>query len=142
MEGDGELGRRPSSKLRVWSCIVVIGSPRATRAWTSDVNSVSIGIDAYDHAAAFTAFDAALAVNPSSALTYVLGSVILGWGGEAERATEKSGRGLRLSPFDLWAWAAFDAQAMSQFAAWVLRSVVRLTDPSRPIRRTASLTCN
>jgi tetratricopeptide (TPR) repeat protein len=39
--------------------------------------------------------------------------VILGWGGEAERAIEWSERGMRLSPFDSWAWAAFDAQAMS-----------------------------
>lgn len=73
----------------------------------------SIGMDAHDHAAAFTALEAALAISPSSALTYILGSVILGWGGEAERAMEWSERGLRLSPFDSWAWAAFDAQAMS-----------------------------
>lgn len=72
----------------------------------------SIGMDAHDHAAAFTALEAALAISPSSALTYILGSVILGWGGEAERAMEWSERGLRLSPFDSWAWAAFDAQAM------------------------------
>jgi tetratricopeptide (TPR) repeat protein len=70
-------------------------------------------MDAHDRAAAFTALDAALAVSPSSALTYILGAVILGWGGEAERAIEWSEQGLRLSPFDSWAWAAFDAQAMS-----------------------------
>ena len=73
----------------------------------------SIGMDAHDRAAAFTALEAALAISPSSALTYILGSVILGWGGEAERAIEWSERGMRLSPFDSWAWAAFDAQAMS-----------------------------
>jgi TolB-like protein len=73
----------------------------------------SIGMDGHDRAAAFTAFEAALAISPSSALTYILGSVILGWGGEAERAIEWSERGMRLSPFDPWAFAAFDAQAMS-----------------------------
>ena len=36
-----------------------------------------------------------------------------GWGGEAERAIEWGERGMRLSPFDPWAFAAFDAQAMS-----------------------------
>ena len=73
----------------------------------------SIGMDGHDRGAAFTAFDAALAISPSSALTYILGSVILGWSGEAERAIEWSERGMRLSPFDPWAFAAFDAQSMS-----------------------------
>jgi TolB-like protein len=73
----------------------------------------SIGMDEHDRAAAFTALEAALAISPSSALTYILGSVVLGWGGEAERAIEWSEQGIRLSPFDSWAWAAFDAQAMS-----------------------------
>lgn len=73
----------------------------------------SIGMDGHDRGAAFTALEAALAISPSSALTYILGSVILGWSGEAERAIEWSERGMRLSPFDPWAFAAFDAQAMS-----------------------------
>jgi TolB-like protein/DNA-binding SARP family transcriptional activator len=75
----------------------------------------SVGMDGHDRAAAFTALEAALAISQSSALTYILGSVILGWGGEAERAIEWSERGMRLSPFDSWAFAAFDAQAMSHF---------------------------
>ena len=75
----------------------------------------SIGMDGHDRAAASTAFEAALAISPSSALTYILGSVMLAWGGEAARAIEWSERGLRLSPFDSWAWAAFDAQALSHF---------------------------
>ncbi|WP_050422782.1 winged helix-turn-helix domain-containing protein [Bradyrhizobium tropiciagri] len=73
----------------------------------------SIGMDGHDRIAAFTALEAALAISPSSALTYILGSVILGWGGEAERAMEWSEQGMRLSPFDSWGWAAYDAQAMS-----------------------------
>ena len=75
----------------------------------------SVGMDGHDRAAAFTALEAALAISPSSALTYILGSVILGWRGDAERAIEWSERGMRLSPFDPWAFAAFDAQAMSHF---------------------------
>jgi TolB-like protein len=73
----------------------------------------SIGMDGHDRSAAFTAMDAALAISPSSALTYILGGVLLGWGGEAERAIAWSEQGMRLSPFDSWAFAAFDAQAMS-----------------------------
>jgi adenylate cyclase len=72
----------------------------------------SIGMDGHDRAAAF---DAALAVSPSTALTYILGSVILGWTGDAERAIEWGERGVRLSPFDSWAFAAFGALAMGHF---------------------------
>ncbi|SFO19810.1 TolB amino-terminal domain-containing protein [Bradyrhizobium sp. Ghvi] len=75
----------------------------------------SIGMDGHDRYAAFTALDAALTISPSSALTYILGSVMLGWGGDADRAIEWSERGMRLSPFDSWAFAAFDAQAMGHF---------------------------
>jgi TolB-like protein/Tfp pilus assembly protein PilF len=75
----------------------------------------SIGMDGHDHAAAFAAFEAALAVSPSSALTYILGSVILGWSGEAERAIEWGERGMRLSPFDPWAFAAFHSLILGHF---------------------------
>ena len=75
----------------------------------------SIGMDGHDRAAAFTAFEAALTLSASSALTYILGSVVLGWGGEAEQAIDWSERGVRLSPFDPWAFAAYDAQAMGHF---------------------------
>jgi Flp pilus assembly protein TadD len=40
---------------------------------------------------------------------------MLAWGGDAERAIEWSERGMRLSPLDPWAFAAFDAQALSHF---------------------------
>jgi TolB-like protein len=75
----------------------------------------SIGMDGHEHAAAFAAFEAALAVSPSSALTYILGSVIYGWTGEAERAIEWGERGLRLSPFDPWAFAAFHSLTLGHF---------------------------
>jgi TolB-like protein/class 3 adenylate cyclase/tetratricopeptide (TPR) repeat protein len=74
-----------------------------------------IGMDGHDRAAAFTAFEAALAVSPSTALTYICGSVILGWTGEAERAIEWGERAMRLSPFDPWAFAAFGSLMMGHF---------------------------
>jgi tetratricopeptide (TPR) repeat protein len=75
----------------------------------------SIGMDGHDRAAAFAAFDSALAISPSSALTYILGGVILAWTGKAERAIEWGERGLRLSPFDPWAFAAFHALTLGHF---------------------------
>jgi len=75
----------------------------------------SIGMDGHDHAAAFTAFEAALAVSPSSALTYIMGSVIFGWAGEAERAIEWGERAMRLSPFDPWTWSAFHSLTLGYF---------------------------
>jgi TolB-like protein len=75
----------------------------------------SIGMDGHDRAAAFAAFEAALAVSPSSALTHIFGSVILAWAGEAERAIEWGERGARLSPFDPWAFAAFHSLTLGHF---------------------------
>ncbi|MBS0242769.1 MAG: winged helix-turn-helix domain-containing protein [Proteobacteria bacterium] len=75
----------------------------------------SIGMDGYDRAAAFAAFEAALALSASSALTYMLGSVVLAWGGDAERAIDWGERGLRLSPFDPWAFAAHHALVLGRF---------------------------
>ncbi|QOZ26544.1 winged helix-turn-helix domain-containing protein [Bradyrhizobium sp. CCBAU 51753] len=75
----------------------------------------SLGMDAHDRQAAFAAFEAALALSPSTALAWILGSVVAGWAGEAERAVDWSERGIRLSPFDPWAFAAYDAQALAHF---------------------------
>lgn len=75
----------------------------------------SLGMDAHDRQAAFAAFEAALALSPSTALAWILGSVVAGWAGEAERAIDWSKRGIRLSPFDPWAFAAYDAQALGHF---------------------------
>ncbi|MEH2483179.1 TolB-like protein [Nitrobacteraceae bacterium AZCC 2146] len=75
----------------------------------------SLGMDAHDRPAAFAAFEAALALSPSTALAWILGSVVAGWAGDAERAIDWSERGIRLSPFDPWAFAAYDAQALGHF---------------------------
>ena len=72
-------------------------------------------MDAHDRQAAFAAFEAALALSPSTALAWILGSVVAGWSGDAERAIDWSERGMRLSPFDPWAFAAYDAQALGHF---------------------------
>ena len=75
----------------------------------------SLGMEGYDRAAAFAAFEAALSLSPSSAVTYLHGSAILAWGEEAERAIEWGERGLRLSPFDPWRVAALVAFAVGYF---------------------------
>jgi TolB-like protein len=75
----------------------------------------SIGMDGHNRAAAFAAFEAALAISPSSAHTYIFGSVIFGFAGAAERAIEWGERGIRLSPFDPWAFAAFHALTLGHF---------------------------
>jgi adenylate cyclase len=74
-----------------------------------------IGMDKHDHAAAFTTFEAALSVSPSSALTYILGSLILAFSGQAERAIEWADRGLRLSPLDPHRSPAFVSCAFGHF---------------------------
>jgi TolB-like protein len=75
----------------------------------------SIGMDGHDRAAAFAAFDAAIAVSPSTALAYILGSVISGWTADAARALDWGERGLRLSPFDPWAFAAHHSIMLAHF---------------------------
>lgn len=62
-----------------------------------------------------TLFNTALALSPSCALTYIQGSVVLAWAGEAEQASEWAQRGLRLSPFDPWRASAFVSLAIANF---------------------------
>ncbi|CDN57908.1 Adenylate cyclase; Cya3 (plasmid) [Neorhizobium galegae bv. officinalis bv. officinalis str. HAMBI 1141] len=75
----------------------------------------SIGMDEHDRDAAFAAAEAALAISPSSAITYIVGGVMFGWAGDAGRAIDWGERALRLSPFDPWAWSAFHALALGHF---------------------------
>jgi tetratricopeptide (TPR) repeat protein len=81
----------------------------------------SLGMDAHDRVAAFAAFEAALALSPSTALAHILGSVVHSWAAAAEPAIEWSERGLRLSPFDPWAFAAFGSQALGHYLGGRLR---------------------
>jgi TolB-like protein/class 3 adenylate cyclase len=75
----------------------------------------NIGMVEHDRAAAREAFEAALALSPSSGTTYLLGSLQLGWGGEAERAIEWGERGQRLSPFDPFGYVGWHAVFAGNF---------------------------
>jgi adenylate cyclase len=66
-----------------------------------------IGMVEHDRDAARAAFEAAVALSPSSAFTYLMGSVVLSWAGDAERAIEWGEQALRLSPFDPWNFNAW-----------------------------------
>ena len=74
-----------------------------------------IGQVEHDRRAAREAFEAALALSPSSALSYTHGSIVAGWGGEAERAIEWGQKALRLSPFDPRNYAAWHGIAIGHF---------------------------
>ena len=74
-----------------------------------------IGMDDHDRAGALPVFEAALAISPSSALTYFLGSVMFAWGGDAVRGIEWGERGIRLSPFDPWRASGHIAVALGRF---------------------------
>ena len=54
--------------------------------------------DSHDRADAFAAFEAAQTRSPASALTDILGSVILGWAGEPQRVIEWAGARYALEP--------------------------------------------
>jgi TolB-like protein/class 3 adenylate cyclase len=75
----------------------------------------SMAMDAHDRGAALAAFEAALAISPSSALTYFLGAGSLAWAGEAERTIEWAEQGLRLSPFDPWKFIAYRGLTKAHF---------------------------
>ena len=74
----------------------------------------NIGMIEPDWAAAREAFEAALALSPSSAFTYLCGSSVA-WAGEAERAIEWAKRALRLSPFDPWSYFAWSTLSAAFF---------------------------
>ncbi len=74
-----------------------------------------IGLIEHDRATAFQAFDTALALSPSSAFTYMFGSTLFGWAGEAERAIDWGERAVRLSPFDPLGFLAFDGISLGHF---------------------------
>jgi tetratricopeptide (TPR) repeat protein len=66
-------------------------------------------------AAAFVAFESALSISPSCAITHILGGMMSGWAGHARRAIEWGSRDLQLSPFDAWAFAARHSMVLGQF---------------------------
>jgi adenylate cyclase len=64
------------------------------------LGGLAMGLVAHDRDAARQAFEAALALSPSCALAYNLGSVVMALAGDADRGIEWGERALRLSPFD------------------------------------------
>lgn len=79
------------------------------------LGGVGLGMVGHDRAAAQEAFEAALTLSPSTALAYIFGSLVMGWGGDAERAIEWGGRALRLSPYDVWIFAAWHGIFLGHF---------------------------
>jgi TolB-like protein/Tfp pilus assembly protein PilF len=69
----------------------------------------------HDRPVAFEAFERALSIGPSSAITLFFGSVAFAWAGEAERAIEWGERALRFSPFDFLNIFSFGAIAIGLF---------------------------
>jgi TolB-like protein/Tfp pilus assembly protein PilF len=84
-----------------------------------------IGMDGHDRGTAFAALDAALAVSPSTALTWLFGATILAWAGEAERAAEWAERGWRLSPYDGKIYAAWHSLMLGHFLRGRFEEAVR-----------------
>jgi adenylate cyclase len=77
--------------------------------------AIAIGLVEHDRPLALETFEAALAISPSAAWAYSWGSLILGWGAEAEQAIEWGERGIRLSPLDPWITAALHGISMGHF---------------------------
>ena len=77
--------------------------------------AIAIGLVEHDRPLALETFEAALAISPSAAWAYSWGSLILGWGGEADRAIEWGEQGIRLSPLDPWITAALHGISMGHF---------------------------
>jgi TolB-like protein len=76
---------------------------------------MAIGLVEHDFAVAVGAFEAAMAISPSYAMAYNLGSIVLAWGGEAERAIDWGKKALHLSPFDSWNVVARYAISLAHF---------------------------
>jgi adenylate cyclase len=74
-----------------------------------------IGMVEHDRAAAREAFEAAVALSPSSAFTYIMGSIVRGGEGAAERSVEWGEQALRLSSFDPFAYGAWHGVAVARF---------------------------
>ncbi len=76
----------------------------------------AMGMVAHDRQAARQAFEAALALSPSCALTYIFGSVVLAMAGDTARGIEWGEHALRLSPFDPVSYGPLLAITLSRLA--------------------------
>jgi adenylate cyclase len=75
----------------------------------------ALGLVAHDRDAARQAFEAALALSPSCALTYILGSIVMVYAGNADRGIEWGERALRLSPFDPMSYGPWLSITLGRF---------------------------
>ena len=74
-----------------------------------------VGLVAHDRDSAIKAFEAALDLSQSCALTYILGSVVMAFAGDADRAIEWGELASRLSPFDPMGYASLFSTALGHF---------------------------
>jgi tetratricopeptide (TPR) repeat protein len=74
-----------------------------------------MGLVAHNRDAARQAFEAALAISSSCALTYILGSVVMVFEGNADSGIEWGERALRLSPFDPMSYAPWLSITLGRF---------------------------
>lgn len=109
-------GRREENRLaaiRHGHSAIALG-PDDAEALT--LGAIAVGMVEHDRAMAREAFEAALAHCPSAASAYLWGSLILGWGAEAELALEWAEKGIRLSPLDPWIICALHGMFLAHFA--------------------------
>lgn len=74
-----------------------------------------LGMVRNDRVTAIEAFEQALAQSPSSAFALFLGSALLSWAGDAERAIDWGERALRISPLDRLAYVPQQGLAVGHF---------------------------
>jgi adenylate cyclase len=87
-------GRREENRIaaiRYGHAAIALGPDDATAL---TYGGMAIGMVEHDRSLAQEAFETALALSPSAAAAYLWGSLIMGWGGEAERAIEWGERGI------------------------------------------------
>ena len=108
-------GRRDENRIaaiRHGHAAISLGPDDATAL---TYGGIAIGMVEHDRPSAQEAFEAALTISPSAASAYLWGALIMGWGGEAERAIEWGERGIRLSPFDPWILAPLHGMFLGHF---------------------------
>jgi adenylate cyclase len=75
----------------------------------------AIGMVAHDRDAARQAFEAALAISPSCTLSYMFGSVLMVFDGDADRGIEWAEQALRLSPVDPMSYVPWTSISLGKF---------------------------
>jgi len=79
------------------------------------LGAFAIGMVAHDRVIASDAFEQALALSPSSALTLFTGSVVSAYAGQAERAIQWGERALRISPNDRLNYFSYHSLVLGHF---------------------------